>query len=189
MTDDLRQDRLEALMEELHGLSRGILAAKGLAEQRACLLRMGEIAAERKKVGAELWAKLEALVAAAEGEASLDSATQVARFISAYEFAIRLDHLSQDVTVDDELQAKACHKAVAIMQRLDALTGGPQWALPLLDHDDIGVRGAAAAHLANSMPEKALPILRDISDNADPHAARMSAFKFLMIYDRENRKS
>src|SRR6185437_11260383 len=121
--------------------------------------------------------------------APLDVATRAARLTRAYEFAIRLDRMSQDVTVDDELQAKACYKAVDIMKGLDALTGGTQWALPLLAHADIGVRGSAAAHVAKARPEKALPILREISETSTSHSARMSASIFLSIFERENGKS
>jgi hypothetical protein len=183
MTDDLQRERIEALATEAEGIPKRALAAKDPREQSALVLRWRAIAREIEQIKGELLARLEALCAAAEASAGSDARIRRARLIEAYRFAVRFKNVANDDLASLDLHNKAFVQARAMMQKLDAVAGGPQWALPMLDDEDIGVRCSAAIHLRRSAPERALPVLREVTEQAEAHTPRMDALSALSHRD------
>jgi hypothetical protein len=65
----------------------------------------------------------------------------------------------------------------AIAEALDAIGGNRRLALtPLLDHQNVGVRASAGAYLLASMPDRVLPILREIEQNEHANSAHYTAY-------------
>lgn len=72
---------------------------------------------------------------------------------------------AQDL-LDRKFEIACIKNMLRIMDELDSILPEGRAALArFLDSDELEVRGMAAAYLLNIMPEKALPILRDIDDH------------------------
>jgi hypothetical protein len=189
MTDDLQLERIEALAQEAEGIPQRALAAKDPREQSALVLRWRAIGLEIKQIKDELLARLEALCAAAKASVGGDARTRMSRLIEAYRFAVRFKNVANDNLTDVNLHNKAALQARDIRQLLDTLAGGPQWALPMLEDEDIGVRCNAAIHLGRSAPERAIPVLREITEQAEAYTPRMDALSSLSRFEEEQRQS
>jgi hypothetical protein len=82
---------------------------------------------------------------------------------------------------DRAMQRAGIGAAKRVVQGLDAFDA--RLALvPLLDDPDWGVRVSAAGYLVKALPERALPVLKEIRERC-PTRAHMTAFWILERYE------
>jgi hypothetical protein len=75
----------------------------------------------------------------------------------------------------------------AIVKALHTIGSGRTALVVLLDCPDPGVRALAGAHLLDLMPERVVPILRQIEAKADGSSASFRAQWALLAWEREGK--
>ena len=123
------------------------------------------------------------------GEASVKTdEEQVALLVRAFEFGAKLKHTLSDELSDVDGANAAVGQTNAITERLDAIGSGRRLALaPLLKHTDAGLRVSAAAYLIGLIPERALPVLREVNDSERANSAHFTAFWAIARWESETR--
>lgn len=114
--------------------------------------------------------KLMARVTTAKGD------ERVAKLVDAFEFCAKLKVLGIDDLDDRETQRTAVRHMQRIAEELDEMPPGRRGALAvLLDNNDLGVRASAGSFLWRLMPERALPVLRDVHEKTGGTSAGFTA--------------
>jgi hypothetical protein len=75
----------------------------------------------------------------------------------------------------------------AIVRALAATHSGRAVLAPLLDHADMSVRAFAGQYLIDLMPDRVIPILREIDDRNEGLCADFKAHWVLLTWERERR--
>lgn len=93
----------------------------------------------------------------------------VAALLSGFELATKLGDALHDELLDTDGESELIGLKNEIADVLDANHGGRGELAALLDHPDAGVRASAGAYLliANMIPERAVPVLREIENNGE----------------------
>jgi hypothetical protein len=113
---------------------------------------------------------------------------RVASLIRGFEFGARLAD-----TLHDEFHdiADGENKVVRLMDEiviaLNAIGSGRAALAVLLDHPDAGVRADAGGYLIDLMPQRVVPILRQIEAKADGSCASFTAHWALLAWKREGK--
>ena len=144
---------LGAGVEIVKGL--GALKAKGLAALRALLRRQD---------------------AASEDE-------RVASLVGGFVFATKLADALHDELLDTAGEKKVGILGCSIVETLDTIGSGRAALAVLLDHPDAGVRASAGAFLINLMPDRALPVLREIEEKNGSNSAYFKAHWAVLDWD------
>jgi hypothetical protein len=124
-----------------------------------------------------------------------DAATEderVASLIRGFEFAAKLADTLHDELLDVNGETAVLRLKGAIVDKLDTLGSGRAALAVLLDHADAGVRAQAGASLLRLMPERVLPILRQIEEQGNWESAGFRAHWAIVGWEREgmhNKKS
>jgi hypothetical protein len=100
---------------------------------------------------------------------------RVASLVRGFEFAAKLRHTLSDELMDTDGVNKTVDLTNSIADALDATSSGRAALAVLLDHSDARVRASAGAYLANSMPERVIPILRAIEEHERGNSAHFTA--------------
>jgi len=177
LDDIIDERRIEALMRGLEAvmaeLNAATLARDGAAQQ-PILARMQQIQRQLEAIRIRQDAALTALRDVPE-TASEDE--QVAAWLKAFVFGAKLKHIRSDVMGEDETNNRVARQTYAIAPLLDRIGTGRRAALAsLLDHAHPDVRAMAAVCLMKSMPERANPVLDEISRNARGTSAGSTAY-------------
>ena len=133
--------------------------------------------------------KAEGLAALAALLKRKDAATndeRIASLIQGFEFGARLADTLHDELLDTKGETKVVQLMYDIVTELDAIDPGRAALAGLLDHNDAGVRASAGAHLIRSMPERVVPILRDIEANEHANSAHFKALFSLYRWEDEH---
>jgi hypothetical protein len=150
-----------------------LLDSENRVAQANALLSGFELAKEFDRLKADGLAAISALLA------RQDEATEkqrVASLIRGFESGARLAN-----TLHDEFHdiADGENKVVSLMDEvviaLNAIGSGRAALAVLLDHPDAGVRADAGGYLIDLMPERIVPILRQIEAKADGSCASFTA--------------
>jgi hypothetical protein len=101
---------------------------------------------------------------------------RTAMLLEAFEFCARTRVVAFDEAADTDSGNAATKHLAEIAEALDAIPPGRRSALvPFLDNANRGVQAAAAVHLKAILPERAIPILKEIKAK-DHGSAGWSAF-------------
>ena len=133
--------------------------------------------------------KAEGLAALAALLKRKDAATndeRIASLIRGFEFGVRLAGTLHDELLDTNGETKVVRLTCAIVTELDAIDPSRAALAGLLDHSDAGIRASAGAHLIRSMPERVVPILRDIEANEHANSAHFSALFTLFRWEHRH---
>ncbi len=144
---------LGAGVEIVKGLDA--LKAKGLAALRA-LLRRQDAASEEERV---------------------------ASLVKGFVFATKLGDVLHDELLDTDGANKAILLKQSIVETLETAGSGRGALAVLLDHPDAGVRASAGTFLINLMPDRVLPILREIEEKSGGNRAYFKAHWALLDWE------
>jgi hypothetical protein len=181
-------DAIAGLSSELDALldaNLATFASKDRAEQGKILLRGIEIVTGLERLKAKGLATLKALLNRQDTTADDERARSLVR---GFELGAKLAHALHDELLDTNGETKVMRRLDAIFMALDA-TGAGQVALARsLDHPDIGVRVLAGAYLIELMPDRVVPMLREIDENAGGRSPGFTAHFALLRWDYDNKQ-
>ena len=109
---------------------------------------------------------------------------RVTSLVSGIRFGARLSHTLHDELLDTTGENQVVSLMHDIVHELDAIDPGRTALVPLLDDPDPGVRAYAGAYLIKLMPDRVVPILRDIEEKEDANSAHFTALWARVIWER-----
>ena len=161
-------------------LDSGDQAAQGKA-----LLHGFEIAKDFDRLKADGLAAITALL---DRPDSIADDERAASLVRGFVFGARLaDTLHDEFRDTADGETKVVHLMDAIVKTLDGIGSGRAALAALLDHPDPGVRAWAGAYLIDLLPERVVPILRQIELKGDGSSASLGAHWTLLAWQREGK--
>jgi len=130
---------------------------------------------------------LAAITALLNRQGAVTEDERVVSLVRGFEFGAKLACTLHDELLDVNGETKVLRLVKAIVDRLDTIGSGRTALVVLLDHPDPGVRALAGAHLLDLMPERVVPILRQIEAKADGSSASFRAQWALLAWEREGK--
>ncbi len=162
-----------------------LLDSKDRMAQGNALLRGFEIAKEFDRLKADGMAAITALLDRPDPVADHERAASLIRGVV---FGARLaDKLHDEFRDTADGETKVVRLMDAIVQALDRLGSGRTPLAALLDHPDPGVRAWAGAYLIDLMPQRVVPVLRQIEMKGDGSGASLGAHWTLLAWQREGK--
>src|SRR5579863_1050264 len=172
--------RLGAKLDEWFDGNVDTFASRDPVAQVKALLRGTEIAKELDRCKADGLAALTALLERQDASTEDERRSSLVR---GFEFGSRLAHTLHDELLDTNGETKVVRLMHAIVGALDGIGSGRAALAVLLDHPDAGVRASAAAYLVNLMPDRAVPILREIDQKEGGSSADFTAHWALLAWE------
>lgn len=113
----------------------------------------------------------------------------VASLIRGFEFAAKLKAALHDELLDVDSANKFVPLMNELVNALDVIDSGRTALAMLLEHTDPSVRASAGAYLlmANLMPDRVVPILREIDQKGDASSANFTAHWALLDWELKHR--
>jgi len=153
--------------------------------QGKALLRGFEIAKEFDRLKADGLAAITALI---ERRDPVADGERAASLIRGFEFGARLaDTLHDEFRDTADGETKVVRLMDAIVKALDANGSNRAALAALLDHPDPGVRARAGAYLIDLLPERVVPILCKIEEEARGRSAGFGAHWTLLAWQRQGK--
>jgi hypothetical protein len=153
--------------------------------QAEALLRGFELVKEFDRLKADGLAALTALLARQD---ETTDEQRVASLIRGFEFGAKLaDTLHDEIRDIADGETKVVHLMDEIVKALNAIGSGRAALAVLLDHRDAGVRALAGFYLIDLMPERVVPILRQIEEKKDASSALFRAHWALLGWKLEGK--
>lgn len=110
-----------------------------------------------------------------------------ASLIQAFEFGTRLADALHDEFLDTDGENDVWRLLDKIVLNLDKIGAGRTSLDILFDSPDAGVRASAGAYLIDLMPERVIPMLRDIDEAGGGKSADFGAHWTLLAWERERK--
>jgi hypothetical protein len=174
-------EKLDAWWGEFSAL----LDAEDHVAQGKMLLRGFEIAKEFDRLKAE---GMSALNACLDRAGSGSDEQSVVLLVHAFELSARLaDTLHNEFSDTADGETKLIHFADTLVKALNAIYPGRGQLAVLLDHLDPGVRALAGSYLIDLMPDRVVPILREVHENERGSSAGFRAYWSLVAWERERK--
>jgi hypothetical protein len=107
--------------------------------------------------------------------------------IRGFQFAAKLADTLHDQLLDTDGETKVVQLMNEIANTLDGISAGRAALATLLDNPNPGVRAAAGAYLIDLMPDRVVPVLREIEDTERGSSAGFNAHWALLRWERENK--
>jgi len=180
-------DRIAQLgkkLEEWFDGSGGAFASNDRAAQGKAILRGIEIAKEIDRIKAK---GLVALTKLLKKENTAAEQDRIASLVRGLRFGARLAHTLHDELGDTTSETQVVGLMHDIVDQLDKLDPARAALVPLLGDPDAGVRAYAGAYLMRLMPDRAIPVLRDVEEKEDANSAHFTAYFALMIWEHEGK--
>ena len=130
---------------------------------------------------------LAAITALLDRQDAIVEDERVASLVHTFEFAAKLAAALSDELMDTNGYNKVTGLMIAIANALDASGAGRAALAVLLDHADNRVRAFAGVYLIDSMPDRVLPIVRDIEEKEHGNNAHFNAHCAVLGWEREGR--
>jgi hypothetical protein len=180
--------QLSAELDTLLEANLATFASKDKAEQAKILLRGTEIVIGLERLRAKGLSTLDALLNRQHTTANDEWVTSLIR---GFELGAKLAHALHDELLDTNGEAKVYGRLHAIFKVLDTTGAGQVAFARLLDHPDVGVRVLAGCYLIELMPDRVVPMLREIDENSGGSSPGFTAHFALLRwkYDRKQGKS
>ena len=177
MDEIIDEQRIESLIQALEQILADLSAAVRVRDGAAQAAALSRMTGVRRELEAIRVSQDTAFAALLDIEPGVNEHEKVDRLLQAFIYGARLKHIRSDVMGEEETSAKVARQTYAIAVRLDAVGPGRRAALlPLLDHAHSNVRAMAAVCLMKSMPERACPVLDEISQSARGTSAGSTAY-------------
>jgi hypothetical protein len=113
---------------------------------------------------------------------------RVASLIDGFEFAVKLADTLHDELLDVAGATKVSRLVRPIVEKLDSIGSGRTAFTALLDHPDARVRASAGAFLLRSMPDRVVPILREIQEKEHGNSAHFTASNAILYWQHEDKR-
>jgi hypothetical protein len=110
---------------------------------------------------------------------------RVASLVRTFAFAAKLAATLSDELMDTNGANKVSGLMIGIANALEATGSGRAALAVLLDNADNRVRAFAGVYLIDSMPDRVLPILRDIEEKEHGNEAHFTAHFGVLGWERE----
>lgn len=187
MDELLKEERLEELVQAMLGAFEQFEPGTTANDQKAQFEAIRRMALAEKEIQAIL-AEQDAAVKALLGkkgdgkESSKDN--RVKTLLKAYEFCARRRDVAKDVLGDVNTYNKITKQMIALAKEFEEIK--PDWKLllvPFLDHTNAAVRASAAEDLVKLMPERALPVLRQLEEEHRGTSAGMIAYWAIAMHE------
>lgn len=160
-----------------------MLDSEDRAAQWKALLPGYEMAKEFDRLKANGLAALTALLK----RQHIAEEKRAASLIQGFVFSAKLASTLHDEFRDTDGETEVAHLRDAIVNALDALGPGRVVLAALLDDHDARVRASASAYLIKLMPERIIPILREIEEKQHANSAHFTAYWTLLRWEREGK--
>lgn len=184
MDIDERVAELGAKLDELLNGSIVTFASPDRTTQAEALLRGFEIVKELDRIKAD---GLKAIRALLNRHDQITVDRRAASLIQGFEFSAKLVHSLHDELLDTDGGSKVWRLKDAIVLALDKIGSGRVALAALLDHPDAGVRVSAGWYLIDLMPERVVPLLREIDEKNGSSSADFKAHWALLFWEREGK--
>lgn len=164
--------------------NRATFESQDRAAQGTALLRGFDLVKKLDRLKADGMAAIAALLARDE---SISSDERVASLLRGFEFAARLADILYDELLDTNGERAVRRSMDAIVQALDKIGRGRAALEALFESPDARVRGSAVAYLIDLVPERAVPLLREIEQSEHANSAHFNAHWALLAWERERK--
>jgi hypothetical protein len=152
--------------------------------QGKALLRGFEIAKEFDRLKSDGIAVMAALL---DQEDTATQEKRAASLIRGFEFGARLADTLHDEFSDPDGGTEIARLMDAIVKALHTIGSGRAALVVLLDHPNAGLRAWAGEYLIDLMPQRVVPILRQIELKGDGSNASFGAHWTLLTWEREGK--
>jgi hypothetical protein len=112
---------------------------------------------------------------------------RAASLVRGFEFGAKLADVLYDELLDTDGKAKVLRLMDVIVLALNDIHPGRAALTGLFDHPDAGVRVWAGAYLIDLMPDRVVPLLREIDERSDGSSASFTAHWALLAWERERK--
>ena len=163
-----------------------LLHSEDRVAQGKALLRGFELAKELDRLKADGLAAIMSLLNR-QGGAAEDE--RLASLLQGFSFAAKLTATLHDKFRDTKGETEVVRLMYAIVEALDAVDPGRAALSALLDDRDPRVRAFAGAYLIKLIPERVIPILRDIEKKEHANSAHFTASWTLLRWEREGKQN
>lgn len=175
---------LGAKLDDWFDGNRATFSARDRAAQAKAILRGTEIIRQFDLLKADGKAAITAMIRRCDPASDRKGG---ASLVSAFEFGARLADVLHDEFLDTDGESEVWHLLDAIVLKLDKVGIGRGALDVLFDSADAGVRAAAGAYLIDLMPDRVIPVLRDIDDAGGGNSADFGAHWTLLAWERERK--
>jgi hypothetical protein len=159
-------------------------ASQDRVKQGEALLRGVAIAKGLDRLKAEGVTTIAALLNRRDPVTDDQRATSLLR---GFTFSSRLADTLHDELLDTDGETKVLHLMDEIVKALDTIGPGRAALAVLLDHPDAGVRASAGAYLIDLMPERVVPLLREIDQKEHANSAHFTAAWAVLAWELEGK--
>jgi hypothetical protein len=150
--------------ERLLADMRSAVQSKDLAAQRIIIRQLAELEAKLKRIEASYRISLQSVMLAV-GDARTPQ-ERLEKLLAAFEVVARIRSSAQDDLVDDSLSDEADAQMRLVIGGLDETPpNGRKALIGYLGSHNPDQRACAAVALLNLMPDRVLPVLRDLIEN------------------------
>lgn len=184
MDVDERVAELGAKLDEWLDGNFVTLASPDRSTSAKALLRGFDIVKELDRIKAD---GLKAITALLNRRDQITADRRAASLIRGFEFSAKLAHSLHDELLDTDGESKVRRLMDAIVLALDKIGSGRAALAVLLDHPDTGVRVSASWYLIDLMPERVVPMLREIDEKNGGSSADFDAHWALLAWEREGK--
>jgi hypothetical protein len=112
---------------------------------------------------------------------------RAASLLRGFVLSARLAHSLHDELSDTDGETEVLRLMDGIVQTLSRIGSGRAALAVLLDHTDAGVRASAGAYLIDLMPQRIVPMLREIEEKEDGNSAHFTAAWTILAWEREGK--
>ncbi len=155
------------------------------AAQATALLRGFEIAKRFNRLKTEGLTAIQALLDRHGATEDVEPAS----LVRAFAFAAKLANTLHDEFRDIDGETQVARFTEAIVKTLEESESGRTPLAVLLDHPDAGVRAWAGACLMYLLPDRVIPILREIMEKEDANCAHFTAYFALLRWEHDPKPS
>jgi hypothetical protein len=169
-TDARLGNRLQAWVQELR-VTWATLDEVGRARS---LRNMVAIIEDLERLKVEGLAAMRILL---NQQALLPEDERVASLLRGFEFGAKLAASLSDEHTDADGHNEVVLLMNSMVDALDTIGSGRRTALvPLLEHPDVRVRASAGAYLLALMPDRVIPVLREVEETEHGNSAHFTAY-------------
>jgi hypothetical protein len=159
-------------------------ASSARAAQGNALLAGVEIAKELGRLKADGKAAITALLN--RGDPAADD-ERTASLIRGFVLSARLADSLHDELSDTDGETEILRLMDGIVQALSRIGSGRAALAVLLNHAEAGVRASAGAYLIDLMPQRVVPLLREIEETECGNSAHFTAAWTILAWEREGK--
>lgn len=130
-----------------------------------------------------------ALTGLLSSDVSIASNDCAAPLIRGFEFGAKLAHALHDELLDTDGENKVLRLMDSIVLALNAIPPGRSALTALFERPNAGVRASAGAYLIDLMPDRVVPLLKEIDEKSNGNSASFTAHWALLAWkiDKKSR--